>query len=95
MEFKVDDEVFFIKRYLPRYPYRPFDTFKVCKGILKEVNTNVKVIAADRKTVLYTTTHYIIKGLPNNIYGPSSVFETEVEALQSFKERKLKEYYKY
>ena len=94
MEFNVGDEVFFIKRYWPRWPYRPFDTFKVCKGILKEVNTDVKVIASDRKTVLYTTTHYIIKGLPNNIYGPLSIFKTESEALQSFKEQKLKEYYR-
>lgn len=94
MEFNAGDEVFFIKRYWPSWPYRPFDTFKVCKGILKEVNTDVKVIASDRKTVLYTTTHYIIKGLPNNIYGPLLVFKTEAEALEVFKQRKLKEYYR-
>ncbi len=95
MEFKKGDTIWFIKHYYP-IKYRPFDTYKVCKGELIEVTPNVKVIARDKKTVLRTITHYVIKGLPNNLF--ENVYGSEVEALEAFKQLKdkynLLEYYK-
>ena len=94
-EFKKGDIVWFIKHYFPSKRI-PYDTYKVCKGKLVEVTPNVKVIANDRKTVLRTITHYIIKGLPNHIF--ENVYKSEVEALEEFKQLKdkynLLEYYK-
>lgn len=86
-EFKKGDTIWFIKHYFPR-KYRPYDTYKVCKGVLSEVIPNVKVIASDRKTVLRTITHYVIKGLPNNLF--ENVYYTESEALESLKQLKDK-----
>lgn len=91
MEFKNGEEIWFIKQYVPRLPYRPFFTYKVHKGILKSVIPNVRIISRD-KTVLYTETHYVIKGLPDHIY--TEVYATKEEAKLEFKKRKLKEYYK-
>ena len=94
-EFKKGDIVWFIKHYFPSKRI-PYDTYKVRKGKLVEVTPNVKVIANDRKTVLRTITHYIIKGLPNNIF--ENVYKSEIEALEEFKQLKdkynLLEYYK-
>ena len=93
MEFKAGDEIWFIKHYYPRWPYRPFDTFKVRKGILKSVTTDVKVWAdCSRKKLLRTETHYVIKGLPDSIFV--KVYTTEAEAKEAFKQLNLKEYYK-
>lgn len=86
-EFKKGDSIWFIKHYFPR-KYRPYDTYKVCKGVLSEVTPNVKVISNDRKTVLRTITHYIIKGLPNHIF--ENVYKSEIEALEEFKQLKDK-----
>ena len=91
MGFNAGDEVWFIKHYYPSNR-RPYDTYKVRKGVLFEVIPNVKVVASDRKTVLRTIIHYVIKGLPDNLF--ENVYHTEAEALQSFKEQNLKEYYK-
>lgn len=91
-KFKKGDEVWFINHYFPSFPRRPFERYKVCKGILKEVIPNVKVIASDRKTILYTETHYIIKGKPDWIYA--EIYKTKQDALNIFKQRNLKEYYK-
>ena len=94
-EFKKGDIVWFIKHYFPSKRI-PYDTYKVRKGKLVEVTPNVKVIANDRKTVLRTITHYIIKGLPNNIF--ENVYKSEDEALEEFNQLKVKynllEYYK-
>ena len=94
-EFKKGDVIWFIKHYFPSNRI-PYDTYKVRKGVLSEVIPNVKVIANDRKTVLRTITHYIIKGLPNHIF--ENVYKSEVEALEEFKQLKdkynLLEYYK-
>lgn len=49
---------------------------------------NVNIIASDRKTVLRTCTHYIIKGLPNHMF--ENVYHTETEALEEFKQLKDK-----
>jgi hypothetical protein len=92
MEFKAGDVVWFIKRYFPKNPYRPFCTFKICKGKLKSVTPDVKVISSDGKTVLYTETHYIIKGLPDWIYV--KVYASEADAEEAFKKQNLKKYYK-
>lgn len=94
-EFKKGDIIWFIKHYFPSKRI-PYDTYKVRKGILSEVIPNVKVIASDRKTVLRTITHYIIKGLPDCLF--ENVYKSEDEALKVFKELKEKynwlEYYK-
>lgn len=93
MEFKAGDEIWFIKHYYPRWPYRPFDTFKVRKGILKSVTTDVNVWKDfSRKELLRTETHYVIKGLPDSIFA--KVYTTEAEANEAFKQLNLKEYYK-
>lgn len=91
IDFNVGDEVWFIKHYFPSNRI-PYDTYKVCKGVLFEVIPNVKIIASDRKTILRTCTHYVIKGLPNHFY--ENVYHTEAEALEVFKKSKFKEYYR-
>lgn len=91
IDFNPGDEVWFIKHYFPSNR-RPYSTYKVRKGVLSEVIPNVKVIANDRKTVLRTIVHYVIKGLPNSLF--ENVYHTEAEALEVFKQRNLKEYYK-
>jgi hypothetical protein len=91
MEFKAGDEVWYIKEYLPTWR-RPFRTHKICKGVLKSVTPDVKVISSDGKTVLYTETHYIIKGLPDWIYV--KVYASEADAEEAFKKQNLKKYYK-
>lgn len=94
-EFKKGDIIWFINHYFPSKRI-PYDTYKVRKGVLSEVIPNVKVIASDRKTVLRTITHYIIKGLPDCLF--ENVYKSEDEALEVFKELKEKynwlEYYK-
>ena len=91
IDFNAGDEVWFIKHYFPSNRI-PYDTYKVRKGVLSEVIPNVKVIANDRKTVLRTIVHYVIKGLPNNLF--ENVYHTEAEALEVFKQSNLKEYYR-
>jgi hypothetical protein len=86
-EFKKGEIIWFIKHYFPSKRI-PYDTYKVRKGVLYEVIPNVKVIANDRKTVLRTITHYIIKGLPNHMF--ENVYHTETEALEEFKQLKDK-----
>lgn len=86
-EFKKGDVIWFIKHCF-RSSRIPYDTYKVCKGVLSEVIPNVKIVASDRKTVLRTCTHYIIKGLPNHIF--ENVYHTETEALKEFKQLKDK-----
>lgn len=94
-EFKKGDIIWFIKHYFPSKRI-PYDTYKVRKGVLSEVRPNVKVIASDRKTIIRTVTHYVIKGLPDSLF--ENVYITEDEALNAFKELKEKynwlEYYK-
>lgn len=91
INFNVGDEVWFIKHYFPSNRI-PYDTYKVRKGVLSEVIPNVKTIASDRKTILQTCTHYVIKGLPNHFF--ENVYHTEAEALEVFKQSNLKEYYR-
>ena len=91
IDFNTGDEVWFIKHYFPSNRI-PYDTYKVRKGVLSEVIPNVKVIASDRKTVLRTIVHYVIKGLPNNLF--ENVYHTEAEAIEVFKQSNLKEYYR-
>lgn len=86
-EFKKGDVIWFIKHYF-RNNRIPYDTYKVRKGVLSEVIPNVNIIASDRKTVLRTCTHYIIKGLPNHMF--ENVYHTETEALEEFKQLKDK-----
>ena len=93
MEFNAGDEIWFINRYYPRWPYRPFNTFKVRKGVLKSVVPNVQFWSdCSRTKLIGTETHYIIKGLPDYIF--TKVYATEAEAKAEFKRLKLKEYYK-
>ena len=47
MNFNIGDKVWFIKHYFPKYPNRPFDTYKICKGVLKDIIPNVKIIISD------------------------------------------------
>ena len=86
-EFKKGDVIWFIKHCF-RSSRIPYDTYKVHKGVLSEVIPNVKIVASDRKTVLRTCTHYIIKGLPNHMF--ENVYHTETEALEEFKQLKDK-----
>lgn len=94
MNFNIGDKVWFIKHYFPKYPNRPFDTYKICKGVLKDIIPNVKIISYCG-TVTDIITHYVIKGLPNCIF--ENVYSTEFEALEVFnqlkKEYNIKEYY--
>lgn len=96
MELKQGDNIWFIKHYYPKWPYRPFETYKVCRGVLKSIIPNVKIIASDRKTIIRTVTHYVIKGMPDCLF--ENVYITEDEALKEFKRLKEKynwiEYYK-
>lgn len=91
IDFTVGNEVWFIKHYCPSNRI-PYDTYKVRKGILYEIIPNVKVIVNDKKTILQTSTNYIIKGLPNDLF--ENVYHTEAEALEVFKQSNLKEYYR-
>lgn len=91
IDFNVGDEVWFINHYFPNNR-RPYITYKVRKGVLSKVIPNVKTIASDRKTILRTCTHYVIKGLPNCFF--ENVYHTEAEALEVFKKSNFKEYYR-
>lgn len=92
MKYKKGDTIWFIKSYYPKFPKKPFMTYKIHKGVIKKVISNAKIIGSDGE-LLYSKTVYKLKGFPNCEYSESSIFATEEDAKLYFKEKKLKEHF--